>query len=45
MSRTKAEKALWTKYCTRPIPKLEEVYTGMGYKKAPPFFTEKTLSV
>lgn len=35
VSRTKSEKAVWTKYCTRPIPELEQIYTAMGYKKVP----------
>jgi hypothetical protein len=35
VSRTKAEKALWTRYCTRPIPQAEEIYQAMGYKKIP----------
>jgi len=35
VSRTKVEKALWTKYCTRPIPQLEQIYTALGYKKVP----------
>ena len=35
VSRTKSGKALWTKYCTRPIPQAEEIYNAMGYKKMP----------
>jgi len=35
VSRTKSGNALWTKYCTRPIPQLEQIYTALGYKKVP----------
>ena len=43
VSRTKSEKALWTKYCTRPIPQVEEIYEVMGYKKIP--FYRKNIIV
>ena len=43
VSRTKSEKALWTKYCTRPIPEVEEIYEKMGYKKIP--FYRKNIVV
>ena len=35
VSRTKSEKALWTKYCTRPIVQAQTIYDTMGYKKMP----------
>ena len=43
VSRTKDEKALWTKYCTRPIPEADKIYNAMGYKKVP--FYRKNIIV
>lgn len=43
VSRTRTEKALWTKYCTRPIPQADKIYQVMGYKKMP--FYRKNLIV
>ena len=43
VSRTKSEKALWTKFCTRPIPEVEKIYHAMGYKKIP--FYRKSIIV
>lgn len=35
VTRTKSGNALWTKYCTRPIPQADKIYSAMGYKKMP----------
>ena len=35
VTRTKQDKALWTKYCTRPIPEVDKIYQAMNYKKIP----------
>ncbi len=43
VSRTKSAKALWTKYCTRPIPQAKKIYLAMGYKPMP--FYRKNLIV
>jgi len=43
VSRTKSEKALWTKYCTRPIPQVSQIYEKMRYKKIP--FYRKNIIV
>ena len=43
VSCTREEKALWTKYCTRPTPEVEQIYDIMGYKKIP--FYRKNIVV
>jgi len=35
VSRTKDDKALWTKTCTVPNPQVVEIYQALGYKKIP----------